>query len=137
MERILEGKCIFIIEDDAQNLSVFSIALRRSGAVVLQDVFEYDIVFHIVESLPVDLILLDITLGRGISGYDVYDQIRENDHLKNIPVVAVTSLDPETEIPKAKAKGMNGFVGKPIDVMQFPNILARVINGEKVWIAGR
>jgi chemosensory pili system protein ChpA (sensor histidine kinase/response regulator) len=137
MERILEGKCIFIIEDDARNLSVFSIALRKNGATVLQDIFGYGIISHIVESLPVDLIVLDIMLSRGISGYDVYDQIRENDHLKNIPVVAVTSLDPESEIPKAKARGMNGFIGKPIDAMQFPSILARVINGENVWIAGR
>jgi len=116
MAHILEGKRIFIIEDDLVNLSVLTVCLRESGAYVEQDVLGYGIVTHILESLPIDLIVLDIILRREVNGYAVYDDIRNNPKLKDIPVVVVTSLDPEIEIPKAKAMGINGFVGKPIDV---------------------
>jgi CheY-like chemotaxis protein len=132
--KILEGKCIFIVEDDVVNLSVFTASLNISGARVERNVLGYDIVSHILECQPVDLILLDIMLRHGINGYDVYDKIRNAQALRHIPVVAITSLDPEEEIPKAKVKGFNGFIGKPIDVCDFPNHLGRVLNGERIWI---
>ena len=136
MARILEGKRIFVVEDDLVNLSVFNVCLRESGAYVDQDVLGYGISAHILERLPVDLIVLDIKLRGGTNGYDVYDDIRNQPKLKDIPVIIVTSLDPETEIPKAKAKGINGFVGKPIDMRDFPGQIAKVLDGENIWITG-
>ena len=136
MARILEGKHIFVVEDDLVNLSVFTVCLRESGAYVEQDVLGYGIITHILECLPVDLIVLDIMLRGGTNGYDVYDDICNHPRLKDIPVIVVTSLDPETEIPKAKAKGINGFVGKPIDIRDFPRQLAKVLDGENIWITG-
>ena len=139
--KILEGKRIFLIEDDVLNLAVFSTSLHKSGATVIEDVFGYGfahgVVIHISEHLPVDLIVLDIMLRRGLSGYDVYDEIRKTPQLASIPIVMVTSLDAETEIPRAKAKGVNGFISKPISAAEFPKQLASVINGDKVWINSR
>lgn len=137
MQRILEGKTIFLVEDDIVNVSVYATSLKTSGALVVQDVFGYGIVEHIVQSLPVDLIILDIMLRGGKSGYDVYDELRAHPQLKDIPVIAVTSLDPETEIPRAQAKGMNGFISKPIKAWEFPQLILKVLNGEKVWVISR
>jgi CheY-like chemotaxis protein len=137
MYRTLEGKRIFIVEDDIMNLGVFNTCLSRSGAITLQDVFGYGIIEHILESLPIDLILLDIMLRQGISGYDVYDKIRKHPALMCIPVIAVTSLDPEIEIPKAQAKGFNGFISKPINIREFPQNLAKVLTGRAVWVDAR
>jgi CheY-like chemotaxis protein len=134
MYRALEGKRIFIVEDDVMNLGVFNTCLSRNGAITMQDVFGYGIVEHILESLPIDLILLDIMLRRGINGYDVYDEIRKNPALMRIPIIAVTSLDPEIEIPKAQAKGFDGFISKPINIREFPQNLAKVLTGGAVWV---
>lgn len=137
MASSLEGKRIFIAEDDMINMSVYSSALKTSGAIIYQDVLGYGIVNHILENLPIDLIILDLMLKRGISGYEIYDQIRNNDQLKDVPVVVVSSMDPETEIPKAKALGINGFIAKPIGATSFANLLGMAIGGQKIWVAGR
>lgn len=137
MEKLLKGKRIFLVEDDVINVAVYSTNLRAHGASIYKDVFGYGIVQHIKEFLPIDLIVLDIMLRRGINGYDIYNQIRSEPELENIPIVAVTSLDPESEIPKAQGKEFDGYISKPIDVQKFPEQLAAIIGGEKLWIVSR
>ena len=137
MAGILEGKRIFLVEDDVLNVGVFSTTLTKQGAMVYQDVLGYGIVQHILENLPIDLIILDIMLKRGQDGYQIFEQIKADPRLANIPTVAVTSMDPESQIAKAKAAGLSGFISKPINAMEFPKLLARVLNGEKVWVISR
>ncbi|MBC8506442.1 MAG: response regulator [Anaerolineales bacterium] len=133
----LKGKRIFLVEDNAMNIAIYSTSLRSHGAIIYKDVLGYGIVKHIVESLPIDIIVLDIMLRRGINGYDIFDLIRSEPKICSIPIVAVTSLDPETEIPKAKEKGFDGFISKPINSQEFPKQLASIMSGEKLWVISR
>ncbi len=137
MPGILEGKRIFLVEDDLLNVKVFAAALTREGAKVYQDALGYGIVQHIIENLPIDLILMDIMLKRGQDGYQIFEQIKHDSRLTRIPTVAVTSFDPELQIVRAKAAGFAGFISKPINALEFPGLLARVLNGEKVWVVSR
>ena len=130
----LQGKRIFIVEDNITNLAVFATTLRQQGATVIQNAWNVGTADVLEQKLPIDVILLDINLRRGISGYDVFDEIKANPQLVHIPVVAVTSLDPETEIPKAQGKGFSGFISKPISLVNFPAQIAGVIAGEAVWV---
>lgn len=130
----LANKRIFIVEDDVLNLSVLSKPLSVHGAMIYYNYSSIGIPIHIEQSLPIDIILLDIMLKRGVSGYDTFKEIKQNPKTAHIPVVAVTSLDPETEIPKAKALGFNGFISKPIRVHDFAQHIASVISGQKKWI---
>lgn len=133
----LKGKRIFVVEDNVTNMAVFATTLKRLGATVIQDGWNTGTIEMLKKRLPVDLILMDLMLRRGLSGYDVFDELQLDPELKDIPVVAVSSLDPETEIPKAQEKGMAGFISKPIDIGMFPQQLAKAIDGEKVWIISR
>jgi CheY-like chemotaxis protein len=81
----------------------------------------------------IDLILLDIMLPGKISGYDIFDEIKLVPRLQDTPIVAVTASDPDIEVPKAKEKGFNGYVSKPIDRNQFPHDMLKVIEGGEVW----
>ena len=137
MPGILDGKRIFLVEDDVLNVGVFTTALSKQGASVYQDVLGYGIVQHIIENLPIDLILMDIMLKRGQDGYQIFSQVKADPRLANIPTVAVTSMDPETHIAKAKEAGFAGFISKPINAMEFPKLLVRVLGGDKVWIISR
>jgi CheY-like chemotaxis protein len=131
----LQGKRIFIVEDDAMNMAVFAVTLKRSGAAVIQDPWNADTIQQIIDSLPIHVIVLDLMLRRQVSGYDIYDQIRAQPELAGIPVVVVSANDPEIEIPKAQGKGLAGFIGKPINVQLFPDQIASLIEGEQVWYA--
>lgn len=133
----LKGKRVAIIEDNVTNLAVFATALRRQEVNVIQDAWNTGTVDFLLNNLPLDLILLDILLRRGVNGYEVYEQWQNVPELKDIPVVAVSSLDAELEIPKAQSLGFAGFIGKPINLIDFPQQIARCIAGEKVWTSGR
>jgi len=129
----LEGKKVFIIEDNPVFLNLLWTCMLKSGAQIESNVLGYDILDHLLESIPVDIILLDLNLRKGINGYDVFFKIRSHDALKHIPVVLVTASDWETEIPRAKACGLDGFIAKPINLVNFPSTVMRAIQGEKIW----
>lgn len=137
MSEKLRGKRIAIVEDNITNMAVFFTALRRYGAEVIQENWNTDAVNVLTKYLPIDLILMDIMLRNGISGYDIFDQLQEIPEFQGIPVIAISSLDPATEIPKLQEKGFAGFISKPISIRHFPDQLAACLDGEKVWVTGR
>lgn len=131
---LLVGKRVFIVEDDVLNLAVATKILSKSGAFIYHNYNSIGIVAHVVENLPIDIVLLDISLRRGVSGYDVIRHFKDNPHTKAIPVVAVTSTDPETGIPRAKSLGFDGFISKPINVRSFARDLLSIMQGDQRWI---
>jgi class 3 adenylate cyclase len=67
-------------------------------------------------------VLLDIMMP-GLSGYDVCRRIREDARTALLPVVLVTSLDPQQERIKGIEAGADDFLTKPINA---PELVARV-----------
>lgn len=135
--RVLEGKRIFLVEDDVLNLAVINRILTNSGGWVFQNYNSIGIVIHIIQHLPIDIILLDLMLRQGINGNNVVRELKKNTQTQHIPVVAVSSLDPELAIPQAKESGFDGFISKPIDAATFGMDIASVINGAKIWKTSR
>lgn len=129
----LTNKRIFIIEDNMMNIAVYGALLRNTGAIVIQDPWTTNSLKTLLKRLPVDIILLDLMLRDGNSGYDVFEQIRNHPETCDIPVLAVSASDPGIEIPRVKAAGMNGFIGKPIHPLEFPHQILSCIQGEQVW----
>jgi len=84
----------------------------------------------------VDLIVLDLMLAEGVTGFDLFDQIRGIEKYAAVPIIAVSAMDPSIAIPKLRKQGFSGFIAKPIDNVQFPRQLACIIAGETVWSVG-
>jgi CheY-like chemotaxis protein len=135
LEILLDGKRIFVVEDDVANMAIYAVTLKKSGATVIQDHWNADTPNLLAQHLPVDIILLDLMLRQGISGYDIFDQLRLDPVLGRIPVIAVSAFDPEVEIPKAKARGFAGYISKPINLQKFPAQVAACLGGQPVWVA--
>lgn len=133
---LLEGKTIFLVEDDSVNLAIIRVLLKEHGANTPFDHWGDTTLSNMINltSKP-DIILLDIMLPGKVTGFDIFDLIKAEPKLANIPIVAVTASDPDTTMPKAKAKGFNGYISKPINRHKFPKLLHKVLNGEEVWEA--
>ncbi len=69
-----------------------------------------------------DLILLDLNLP-GMSGSDVLAQIKQDDLLKRIPVVIVTSSEAEADIARSYELHANCYVSKPLELSQFTKMV--------------
>lgn len=132
----LHGKRIFVVEDNFQNRIVFTMALKTHGAQVEFDRWGRDTLLRLQVFHPVDLIILDLMLPGGITGYDIFDEIRAVPGYDAVPIVAVSAAEPAIALPKTREKGFAGFISKPIDSDIFPAQIERILTGEPVWFAG-
>jgi chemotaxis family two-component system response regulator Rcp1 len=76
-----------------------------------------------------DLIMLDLNLPR-MDGREVLKEIKEDDDLKSIPVVILTTSKAEEDIVKSYALHANCYVTKPLAIEQFINVVQAI---ETFW----
>jgi len=130
---LLANRTIFIVEDNVQNRVVFKMALIRHGARVEFERSGANSTFLLKALNSVDLIILDLMLSDGISGFSVFDEIRALPQYEHVPIIAVSAMEPAVALPQVREKGFAGFFTKPIDAGEFPKQVARIINGERIW----
>lgn len=78
-----------------------------------------------------DLILLDLNLPRK-DGREVLAEIKEDENLKTIPIVILTSSSAEEDILRTYKLHANAFISKPVDLDQFIRVVRTI---EEFWIA--
>ena len=77
-----------------------------------------------------DLILLDLNLPR-MNGFEVLDAIKEDEDLKRIPVIVLTTSQAEQDILRSYDLHANAYVTKPVDLEQF---IAAIRAIEGFWL---
>jgi two-component system cell cycle response regulator DivK len=73
-----------------------------------------------------DLILMDIQLPE-VSGLEVTKWLKEDDTLKQIPVVAVTAFAMKGDEEVIRQGGCEAYISKPISVVSFLDTVRRFI----------
>ncbi len=69
-----------------------------------------------------DLILLDLNLPKK-DGREVLQIIKDDNHLKAIPIVVLTTSKAEEDIMKSYEHHANAYVTKPIDIDEFLKVV--------------
>lgn len=122
-----------VVEDDAGGMAIIGVMMRHLGIhSYINTTGEGVVAMAHAMKPPPDIVFLDINLPR-TTGYDILKQIRADDKIKDVIVVAVTAQDADTEIPKAKEAGFDAYIGKPISRIRFPRQLRRILRGDDVW----
>jgi len=76
---------------------------------------------------PPDAVLLDIMMP-DMDGWEVYRQMKEDDNLKNIPVIIVTARNSSfEEIIARERAGVNDYVTKPFVPNDLRSSLSKVL----------
>jgi len=73
------------------------------------------------------VILLDLNLP-GTDGRDVLTEIKQDDRLKQIPVIVLTTSDDARDVEACYRAGANSYVQKPVDMDGFLRAIER-LNG--------
>jgi CheY-like chemotaxis protein len=134
----LWGKRIFMVEDNLGNAAIIQMLLEQAGAKIIRGRWGGPETLAMLDkNLPIDIILLDLMLPQGITGYDVFNDIRAQSHTQHIPIVAVSASDPADTIPKVRRHGFNGFIAKPVDFSLFADQISTILQGHAVWYIGR
>ncbi|MBL8378251.1 MAG: response regulator [Burkholderiales bacterium] len=112
---------VLVVDDTPANVKLLEGILTFKGFEVVTAASGPEGLKKLAESPP-DIVLLDIMMP-GMSGYDVCKAIRSEPGTALLPVVLVTSLDPQGERIKGIEAGADDFLTKPINQ---PELLARV-----------
>jgi CheY-like chemotaxis protein len=134
---ILANKRILIVEDNIQNRVIYRIMMVRHGAQVEFDNWGERVVENMKAWGKFDAIVLDLMLPRGVSGFDVQQAIRTEADYAQVPIIAVSAADAALAIPMTQNSGFSGYIAKPINDTLFPQQIARIIQGEKLWYDGK
>lgn len=118
---------VLVVEDSDAIRTAFTILLEESGYTVAAAPTGADAVRLAGERIP-DLVLLDLGLP-DISGLDVARRIKGDPATRDIPVVALTGRDDDTDRQAMLSAGCRDFWLKPVDtqalIRSLPGYIAR------------
>lgn len=118
-EKSFVGKRILLAEDNALNAEIATELLTTAGFEVEWAENGMMAIERLKMSTPgfYDLVLMDIQMPV-MDGYEATKIIRglEREDLKNITIIAMSANTFKEDVEKAKKAGMNGHVGKPIQI---------------------
>ena len=110
-------KTILIVEDNELNMKLFQDLLVANGYRTLQTKDGYEALKIVRKERP-DLVLMDIQLPE-VSGLAITKQIKEDEELKSIPVIAVTAFAMKGDEERIRQGGCEAYISKPISVPRF------------------
>jgi two-component system, cell cycle response regulator DivK len=111
------GQKILVVEDNELNLRLFCDLLRAHGyeAEPVRDGRE---AVERARAFEPNLIVMDIQMPH-ISGLELIEQMKSDDALKVIPIMAVTAYAAKGDEERIREAGAEGYVSKPISVVRF------------------
>jgi len=123
------------VEDDENSIFVMKMVVERvmklptlyvlqSGADFVQQVKGLGVV-------P-DVFMLDIQM-KPFDGVELLAMLRKDPQFKCSKVIALTASVTNEEVSLLKSGGFDGAIAKPLNIEVFPDLIARIINGEQVW----
>ena len=112
---------ILVVDDQRTNVELMAQLLRSRGYEVHAAV-DGARALELVREVDPDLVISDIMMP-GIDGYEVCRRLRGDPGTALLPVVLVTSLDPQTERVTGIEAGADDFLAKPVN---WSELFARV-----------
>jgi len=132
---MFELKTILLVEDNPQDVELTIEVLREnnmannvvaiSDGVEAMEYLNYEGRFQNRKNGNPTVMLLDIKMPR-MDGIEVLESIRNNEKLKTIPIVMLTSSREEPDLKKCYALGVNAYVVKPVNFMDFIDVVKQI-----------
>ena len=126
--------CILIAEDDEGHAALIKKNLKRSGIsneIIRfrdgQEVLDFFKGTHenAFEKEKPYLLLLDIRMPK-IDGVEVLRTIKQDEQLRTIPVIMITTTDDPREVERCHNIGCSNYIAKPIDYDSFVNAIRQL-----------
>jgi two-component system cell cycle response regulator DivK len=119
------AKRVLVVEDNELNLKLFCDLLRAHdfAAEAVRDGREA--VARAREVMP-DLIIMDIQMPH-VTGYELILELKADEALRHIPVMAVTAYSGREDEERIGAAGADAYVSKPISLARFMQAVGALV----------
>lgn len=116
-----QGNSILVVDDAPENLRLLSIVLKNGG-LLPRPVTSGKLAIEAAMMDPPDLVLLDINMPE-MSGVDVCRLFKQDERLRDIPIIFISGLQGTDEKVEAFSAGGVDYVSKPF---QDQEVIARI-----------
>ncbi|MFA5098355.1 MAG: response regulator [Candidatus Margulisiibacteriota bacterium] len=106
---------ILMVDDETNYPTAFKFLTELKGDYEVLVAASGKEAFEIARSSRPDVITLDVMLG-GEDGVDILKKIREENSLKDIPVIMMSGVEAESSRQAAEALGIEDFLTKPVEM---------------------
>jgi CheY-like chemotaxis protein len=123
------------VEDDASSSEVMEMLLAYrlgySKVTIFEDSTDFLNKLNRLTTSP-SVFFLDIHI-KPYDGFEMLKMIRNHERYAQATVIAVTASVMNEEIETLRAADFDGVISKPIDPDLFPDLVAAILDGKKVW----
>ena len=121
-----ESRLVVMVVDDSITVrKVTSRLLERNGYKVMTAKDGVDAMGQLHETIP-DMMLLDIEMPR-MDGFELATHMRNDDQLKHVPIIMITSRTGDKHRERAQQIGVNNYLGKPYQENDLLDSIQRII----------
>ncbi|KAF0141402.1 MAG: NarL family signal transduction histidine kinase [Stygiobacter sp.] len=111
MSEVTVKKKILVVEDDEISRDVLILFLKnhfeideaRNGQTALEK----------ADNNQYDLILMDVNLGRGMTGLDITKNLKQRPNYTNVPIIAITAFAMKGDKEEFLQAGFDHYLAKP------------------------
>jgi len=116
----MDQKRILIVDDEHDLCEIFLFNLTAAG-------YEADVAYSAEEAISkgidgYDLLLLDVMMP-GLSGFELAQRMKADEHTAHIPIIFITAKDTEEDTLRGFGLGADDYVTKPFSIRE---VVARV-----------
>ena len=116
---------ILLAEDNEANISTISSYLGAKGYQMKIAKDGNEAIAQALAESP-DLILMDIQMP-GMDGLAAIQQIRQQEHLQSVPIIALTALVMEGDREQCLAAGATEYLSKPVKLKQLVTLIQHLL----------
>jgi two-component system cell cycle response regulator DivK len=121
---------ILVVEDNALNIKLFCDLLTAHGHET-EPVTDSRDALEAARAFGPDLVITDIQLPY-VTGIELMQQLRADEQLKDVPIMAVTAYAAAGDDERFRAAGAQAYVSKPISVMRFAETVDQLLEGGRL-----
>ena len=123
---VLRGRKVLVVDDDARNIFALATLLENQEMEVLSATNGRQAI-EIIESTPdLSVVLMDIMMPE-MDGYETMREIRNQPHLRTLPILALTAKAMKGDREKCLQAGASDYIAKPVNTDQLLSLL-------RVWL---
>lgn len=120
---------LLVVDNDESSRDIIKLFLK--------DLYEMDFAdsgekaFRLVNHSKFDIILMDINLGKGMSGVETTKEIKKIESYKNVPIVAITGFAMRGDREEFIQSGCTHYLSKPFSRVKLIKLLSQITSNKE------